>query len=127
MMVIQKPDGGKDSGVTSWGIEIKSLFSIVLLKFEPNNRENYHSHAFNALTLWLKGSVSEWVREDEWITRIKLFEAGRIKYTPRSNCHKIYCDTTAWAISLRGPWSKTWTEVTPEGDIITLTHGRKEV
>ena len=125
MLLRKRPDGGKASGVSSWGIEIKWLFSIVLLKFEPNERVNYHSHAFNALTFWLKGDVSESRREDEWLTYIRRFKAGNIKYTSRKNVHKIYCNKPAWAISFRGPWKKEWTEVTPDGEVIKLTHGRK--
>lgn len=53
-------DGGESSNVSGyWLIEMKKLFSIVLLRFEPSHRENFHSHAFNALTIWLKGEVLE--------------------------------------------------------------------
>lgn len=121
----KRPDGGKESGVKCWGIEIKWLFSIVLLRFEPNDRENYHSHAFNALTFWLKGRVSEKVRETQKCYVVRYFEAGNIKYTPRTNTHKIHCTKTAWALSFRGPWQKEWTEVAPEGRVIKLTKGRK--
>lgn len=121
----KRPDGGKESGVKCWGIEIKWLFSILLLRFEPNERENYHSHAFNAHTLWLKGSVSEHRREPKWGTCVRVFKKGDLKYTPRTNCHKIYCNKTAWAISLRGPWSKYWYEIDPDGNKIKLTKGRK--
>ena len=41
-------DGGPES--TVWGyflIEIKSLFTIVLLHFKNGSREAYHNHAFN--------------------------------------------------------------------------------
>ena len=52
-------DGGKNSGVTGyWLIEWKSGFSIVVLRFSKGTREAFHSHAFNALTWWLKGSVT---------------------------------------------------------------------
>ena len=119
-----RPDGGRESGVRCWGIEIKWLFSILVLKFEPNDRENYHSHAFNALTFWLKGNVLE-ERQDtgNWTHYI----GGSLspKYTPRTNVHKIHCTKTAWAISLRGPWSKYWYEIDPEGNKIKLTKGRK--
>ena len=130
----KKSDGGNNSGVTGyWLIEIKWLFSIVLLKFEPNHRENYHSHAFNAVTLWLKGDVWE-VKIDTKndIKDYKNYKAGDLKYTPRSNMHKIIIATTidkpAWAISFRGPWKSQWTEYNRKsGKTTTLTHGRKEV
>lgn len=43
-------DGGPDSKVHGFYlIEIKSLFSIVFLKFEGKSREAFHDHAFNAV------------------------------------------------------------------------------
>ena len=127
MICIKRPDGGKGSGVKSWGLEFKGLFSIVLLRFSPNNRENYHSHAFNAITFWLKGRVSE-LRRDSGTLEIKNYHQGRVKYTSRSNLHKIKCWDTAWCISLRGPWSDTWKEYNETtGETITLTKGRRIV
>lgn len=114
-------DGGKDSGVTGYFlIEWKSLFSIVLLRFSAGSREAFHSHAFNALTWWLRGEVEErfpsgapiqW--RPSWIP----------KFTPRDNTHKIYARKTSWALSLRGPWKDTWLEQ-KAGKEIVLTHGR---
>ncbi len=116
-------DGGKVSNVTGyWVIEIKKLFSIVILKFEPSHRENYHSHAFNALTIWIKGEVLEERLDTKENT---IFKAGNIKYTPRTNVHKIHCKKTAWCISFRGPWCNTWIEYNKRNNkYITLTHGR---
>ena len=122
------PDGGKNSGVTGFFlIEIKSLFSIVLLSFRPNTRENYHSHAFNALTWTLAGDGQE----------ERLVPGGRKwrsywpsifpKYTPKHNIHKVHVARRLVALSIRGPWQDTWNEVTPAGKMITLTHGRKQV
>ena len=117
-------DGGKDSGVTGyWLIEAKSLFSIVLLRFSKGSREAFHSHAFNALTWWLKGSVIEMFLnggEKRW--KPSFFP----KYTPRDCYHKIVADEVSWAISFRGPWSKTWKE-TKAGRETIFTHGRVEV
>ncbi len=125
MILINRPDGGKKSGVISWGIEIKWLFSIILLKFKPNFRENYHSHAFNAVTVWLKGNVLE----ERIMPDITMHYArGHVKYTPRENVHKIHCHSpTAWALSFRGPWSKEWSEYSMSKQRIRLTHGRKEI
>jgi 8-oxo-dGTP diphosphatase len=81
-------DGGPESPVIGYFlIEIKSLFSIVLLHF-GGTREAFHSHAFNAVTLWLKGRVLEQVKTDfdpEW----HKWAAGNIKFTPRGLMHKI--------------------------------------
>lgn len=52
-------DGGINSGVKGlFLIEIKPVFSIVLLRFRKGTREAYHSHAFNAVTWFLKGTVN---------------------------------------------------------------------
>lgn len=118
-------DGGKDSGVTSyWLIEWKEKFSIVLLHFSPGTRDAFHSHAFNALTWWLKGSVVEEYTDGyttEWRPSIKP------KRTPRNVFHKIIAgEKGAWALSFRGPWSSTWQEH-KDGATYTLSHGRKRV
>ena len=116
-------DGGEGSGVTGYFlIEIKSLFSIVLIKFRPGTRDAYHSHAFNALTIWLKGRVIEHHLDGTDMN----WSAGSFKYTPRGCFHKVDAQGTAWAISFRGPWKKYWKE-SRKGDIVTLTHGRIEV
>lgn len=116
-------DGGKNSGVTGFFlIEWKSLFSIVLLRFAKGTREAYHSHAFNAVTLWLKGRVREhhlWLAPRE-------FTAGQVKYTSRATFHKVEALETTWALSLRGPWVDRWKEF-KNGREVTLTHGRKEI
>lgn len=119
-------DGGPDSKVTGfWLIEWKQVFSIVLLKFESNHRENYHSHAFNAVTWWLHGrAIEEFIDSPEltWTPSIKP------KYTPRSLMHKYSVAKTSWAISFRGPWVKTWKEYSlTTKEFIILSNGRKEI
>lgn len=136
-------DGGPESPVTGYFlVEIKSLFSIVLLHFNRGTRESLHNHAFNALTVWLRGSVIE---ENRYSCR-KDWRAGQVKYTPRGLMHRIITPATgvyisafgkvkarannngAWAISFRGPWKNTWHEYTPATErTVTLTHGRKIV
>lgn len=124
-------DGGPESNVEGyWLIEWKYLFSIVLLKFNRGTRENYHSHAFNAISWFLWGDLTEYTIDPE--TNIKIgrrFQGLSVpKYTPRSQIHKFYCDETAWCISIRGPWSDTWQEYNEEyKELITLTHGREIV
>ena len=118
-------DGGVNSGVTGyWLIEWKKGFSICFLQFKPNNRENFHSHAFNAYTWWLNGLVVEKFPDSKaraWKPSLKP------KYTPRENMHKIelFSDKPVWAFSIRGPWQDTWHELTPEGKKVCLTNGRK--
>jgi hypothetical protein len=119
-------DGGPESHV--WGYflcEFKSLFSVVLLKFEDGSRDAYHDHAFNAVSWVLKGSL-----EEETI----LPDAEENFYWPsvkpvvtlRDTFHKVTSHGTTWVLSLRGPWADVWHEKDKTGEK-TLTHGRKVV
>ena len=119
---------GKDGGETSrvwgfWIIEIKPLFSIVLLCFEKGSREAFHSHAFNALTWFVRGEIYEHHLDG----RVINWKPSIIpKYTPRKCFHKVFAVKRTFALSLRGPWSKVWEEVRIlEDKRVTLTHGRK--
>lgn len=120
----KRHDGGKNSGVIAYFlIEWKALFSIALLKFEDNStRENWHSHAFHAITFWLKGLVIE-ERYKDGLTIF--FPSFTPKITPRNNVHRIVPIETTWALSIRGPWKDQWIEVDKDGNEIKLTHGRK--
>lgn len=126
-------DGGPESTVTGyWLVEIKWLFSIVLLKFEDGSRDEYHSHAFNSLNWVLKGEVEEqsvFDRVDLPDHGPKLYSAGvKPVLTKRSTFHRVVSRGTTWVLSIRGPWSKTWLEYDPKTrKFSTLTHGRKVV
>ncbi len=116
-------DGGKKSGVIGYFlVEIKSLFSIVILKFNKGSRENFHSHAFNALTWFIKGDMIEHKLNGSFKKYKRSFMP---KLTKKDNIHKVYANKTSWAISLRGPWDNNWKEYNPlTNKFITLTHGR---
>jgi len=128
----KKYDGGKESGVIGYClIEWKILFSIVLLKFNHGSRENYHSHAFNAVTWFLSGRVKEETYVNHF-ARIdfpdKWFIPSVIpKITRRGKIHRVHSIGTTWALSFRGPWRNTWHEIDKNNKVITLTHGRKQV
>lgn len=116
-------DGGKDSGVTGYFlIEIKPLFSIVLLHFSQGSRDAFHSHAFNALTIWLKGSVVEHMLDGQQHN----WKVGNVKYTSRDTFHKVHAQSNTWALSFRGPWKDRWNE-SKNNKVTTLTHGRVEI
>lgn len=121
----KKPDGGLDSGVTGYFlIEWKMFFSIGLLHFKKGSREAFHSHAFNALTFWVKGDVTE-IKHPSDIS--KDFSASfKPKYTPRSNFHKIFAHTDTYALTFRGPWLDYWYEF-KNNKYQILTHGRKTI
>lgn len=121
-------DGGPESNVTGyWLVECKSLFSIVLLRFDKGSREAYHNHAFGAIS-WI---LSGYLREDLIHSNIPRYLSPWIMpiYTSRMCFHKVtgLADKT-WVLSFRGPWNKYWREYNKNtGTYTTLTNGRKVV
>jgi hypothetical protein len=119
-------DGGQDSHVTGLFIfEIKSVASFAILKFDKGSREVFHSHAFNALTIWLPGAdVTEYHTNGQTENWGRQF-VPQFKWTPRSTFHKIFANKTSFAITIRGPWAKTWLEYNAASKLTTtLAHGR---
>ena len=117
-------DGGPNSPVDAYFlVEIKSLFSIALLKFNKGGREAYHSHALNALTWFLKGNLcEEKIDGDKYRYRRSILP----KYTPKDNCHRVRAAEDSWCLTIRGPWSNHWYEYDEKKDITTwFTHGRR--
>lgn len=119
-------DGGPESTVDGFYIiELKWLFTIVLLRFGNGTRDAYHSHAFNAITWFLKGLALERTSEGRMTF---LFPRLCPKWTPRDCVHKVHSSGTTWALSFRGSWKKTWHELRgPEQKRVDLAHGRAEL
>ena len=102
-----------------------SLF--VLLRFNKGGREAYHSHAFNALTWFISGSLEEQVLCSENDGYTTMYSHSILpKITRRNHVHRVIANRTSWCFTIRGPWVDKWTEVT-NGKLVTLTHGRKEL
>lgn len=119
-------DGGPDSNVTGyWLVEIKSLFSIVLLRFADGSRENYHSHAFHAFSWVMKGKLLE---EHMQLKTNHIYPSWIPFITTRQCFHRVTSYGDTWALTFRGPWSKSWAEYSPvTEEIIVLSNGRKEL
>jgi len=117
-------DGGPESPVDAFFIvEIKSLFSVALLRFNKGGREAYHTHAFNAWTWFISGDLVEQDINGEF----HIYERSIVpKITRRTKNHRVIADKTSWCFTVRGPWSDTWTEDT-ETHHTVLTHGRRIV
>jgi hypothetical protein len=125
-ILFKSKDGGLLSTVTGyWLVESKSLFSIVLLKFEGDSRQAYHSHAFHAISWLLSGKL----KESCLLDKPSKFYKPSIKpiITPRSTFHKVDSLATSWVLSFRGPWSSKWEEYTEEEGLYTLISGRRRV
>ncbi len=120
-------DGGPDSTVEAYFLfEIKWLCSIALLKFNKGSRTNYHTHAFNALTWFIKGSMTE-IRLADLGQELAEYRHSIIpKVTRKDNLHKVVAHKTSWCFTIRGPWDKHWKEVDLDAGIeYNLTHGRQ--
>ena len=123
-------DGGPDSPVTGYFlIEIKWLFSIVLLKFNEGTRENFHNHAFNAFTWFIKGCLLEEIKTADSYIYKAYRRSINPKLTKKDRLHRVHALETSYCISVRGPWSKTWQEYSSNTrEYTTLSSpGRKEV
>ncbi len=119
-------DGGPKSTVTGyWLAEIKSLFSIALLKFENGSRDAYHSHAFDSVNWVLRGRLAEEHLSGEFVDYVPSL---RPVITRRDTFHRVISSGTSWVLSFRGPWTSTWQEYNPATDnYSTLAHGRTVV
>lgn len=136
-------DGGEKSKVWGfWLLEIKSLFSIVILRFEEGSRDAYHEHAFNCASLVWGHLEEHHLDKRQGEARIETHRSlGLIPAfvkTYRDTFHKTVSKGTTYALSFRGPWSNTWREYVPctneeeyaglyGGNQKTLTHGRRVV
>jgi hypothetical protein len=119
-------DGGKESTVWGfWLIELKGLFSIVLLRFENGTRDAYHNHAFAAISWVLRGKLVERHLEGEWQETHE--PSLRPIITPRREFHRVQSIGRSWVLSFRGPWAKTWREFTHDAGFRTLANGRRRV
>jgi hypothetical protein len=123
-LFFKKFDGGPESGVTGYMLlEWKILCSIGLLHFKEGSREAFHNHAFNAITWWLFGKVTE----EQTSGALKDYGPSLVpKITKRACFHKVIAHRDTWAITFRGPWADTWKELRKQKEV-TLTHGRKIV
>lgn len=121
-------DGGSESTVTGyWLVEIKSLFSIVLLRFDGNSREAFHNHAFNSVAWVLRGELKENMLNGSVRQHKASFKPFIVT---RNDFHKVDSVTPkTWVLNFRGPWTKTWMEVRPleNNRLVTLSNGRVEV
>jgi hypothetical protein len=136
-------DGGPESTVWAYTlIEIKCLFTIVLLRFENGSRDAYHSRAFDCISWLLSGGLVE-TRQPECQTSGRCAKPNAAcdapsvyTYLPnwwpiitrRAHHHKVVSVGRSWVLSFRGPWAATWRETDgATGEVSTLRSGREVV
>lgn len=117
-------DGGQKSPVDAYFlIECKWLFSVAILKFNKGTREEFHTHAFDAFTWFLKGDLVEECVDG---TLYKYARKFLPKLTKKGKDHRVVANKDSWCLTLRGAWSDHWTEYNRDKDQTTVfTHGRK--
>jgi|SRR6185503_8338015 len=117
-------DGGPESKSRAYGLEIKSLFSVLMLRFDEGSREAFHSHAFNALSWVLNGILVEIFLDGSTRTHTPSWKPI---CTSRATTHQVRGTyMTNWALTFRGPWRAMWRDISKDGDL-TLAHGRRVV
>ena len=122
-------DGGPDSTVTAYIlIEIKCLFSIMLLRFDGPSRPVYHTHAFNGISWLLTGCLTE-TFSPVIDNVIKIYKPSfKPISTPRQPFHRVDSVGISWVLTFRGPWNRYWYEYDPvKHKTTSLTHGRVEI
>lgn len=103
--------------------EVKYLCGIVVNIFNTDNQDRFHSHAFNAFSLMLKGYYFEEIIIDNKV-QIKKIEKSR--FIPKNYIHKITKSSpNTMSITFEGPWGGSWNEYFDSGRIKTYGWGRK--
>lgn len=119
-------DGGPESKVYCWGIEVKWLCSVLVLRFDEGSREAFHSHAFNSWSWLLSGELQEMPAIGKLRTLVPALKPLR---TYRDTVHKVFgMAKHTWVLTFRGPWVQQWFDYQPgrtEQELVYLTHGRK--
>lgn len=119
-------DGGPTSTVMGyWLAEIKTMFTVAVLRFDRGTREAFHGHAFNSVSWVLTGGLEEVMYDGT----IKVHRPSLLPVvTRRKTFHKVIgLAEHTWVLTFRGPWSNKWYEIDEAGKRVVLTHGRYEI
>jgi hypothetical protein len=105
--------------------ELKYVFGIIVNIFNTTNQDRFHSHAFHALSLMIRGFYYEDVMENNKIITKKIEKS---RFIPRNYIHKITeSSKNAISITFEGPWESTWNEYFDNGRVKVYNWGRKVV
>lgn len=105
--------------------ECKPLGGIIINIFNTVNQDRYHSHAFHAFSIMIRGHYYENILVDG-IMYTKLINKSR--FIPRNYIHKITLSSkNAMSITFEGPWESTWSEFFDNGRVKSYAWGRKVI
>lgn len=102
-----------DQNVTEWTLlEYKKWFSIKLFHFHKSDggQDRFHTHAFGAVSILLRGDYVEEVLEGSQIIS-KNRNSSRLIYIPRDTYHRITRSTGCYTLLITGPWSGSFKEL----------------
>lgn len=113
-------------------LEWKPLFSLKTFYFHKGDaQEIYHTHSFSAISFLIHGNYVESFYDAER-SPDRCWEEprnrSRLIYIPQDRFHQITKSEGCRTVMLTGPWGDTYREYQPDtNEIITSTHGRREV
>jgi len=106
-------------------IEIKYFFGIIVNIFNTTDQDRFHSHAFNAFSLMVRGHYFEDVIDNNEVITKKI---ERSRFIPRNYIHKITKSSPgAISVTFEGPWQAIWNEYFDNGRVKTYTWGRRVI
>src|SRR5688572_10470314 len=91
--------------------EFKGFLSFYVHVFNTVAQDRFHSHAFDALSVVLKGGYDEeW--KDGGVVRRRRIRPG-LRRIPHGHTHRLLrSKPNTVSVLLAGPWRKTWFEET---------------
>lgn len=113
--------------VDRWTLfELKWLGSVIVNVFNTIAQDRFHTHAFAAVSVMLRGEYDEEIVTDGVVSRRT--RRSDVIFLPRTLNHRLMKSSpNAASITLCGPWAPTWTETFLSGKTRRLTWGRKPV
>ena len=94
-------------------LEWKKLFSIKLFHFHKTEgkQDRFHTHAFNAVSILLKGDYTEEVLEGNTVIPLKR-SRKRFLFIPANQYHRITKSDGCRTLLITGPWGPEFKELT---------------
>ena len=113
--------------VDRWTLfELKWLGSVIVNVFNTIAQDRFHTHAFAALSIMLRGEYDEQIVSGSGVKRRT--RRGDVVFLQRTLNHRLMRSSpNAMSITICGPWAPTWTETFLSGKTRRLTWGRKPV